>query len=245
MGSAMTGFDGTLLAPERNRFFYGRLLDVGAFEKDAHYANWKRALVNRLVLGSGVVCGLGVEADPTAPGIVRVLPGVAIDGRGREIVVASVTPVDPRQLTDDAGEPVGSPLATGVVSLCLAYAEKQTDPVPILVPDCDTKGTCAPSTVQEGVRILVRMAESTPAPVPTCGLSEFPLPADGTLHALLAARLAEGCPPGAGDPCVPVARVTLDDGTIDTASGRPLVYGNALLYELILCLAARVDALTP
>jgi hypothetical protein len=244
MGSTMTGFDGTLLAPERNHFFYGKLMDVGAFQKDAQYASWKRALVNRLALGSGVVCGLGVEADPAAAGRVRVLPGVAIDGRGREIVVAAPAPVDPHQLTDDAGEPTGAPLTTGVVSLSLTYAEAQADPVPVLVPDCDTKGYCAPGTVREGFRILVRTAEPTPAPPPACGLAEFPLPTD-PLHTLLAARLAQGCPPGAGDPSIPVARVTLDDGSIDTASGRPLVYGNALLYELLLCLAARVDALTP
>lgn len=245
MGSTMTGFDGTLLAPERNHFFYGKLMDVGAFQKDAQYASWKRALVNRLVLGQGVICGLGVEADPAVAGGVRLLPGVAIDGHGREIVVTAPTPVDPHQLTDDAGEPVGAPLASGVVSLCLAYAETPMHPVPVLVPDCDTKGNCAPSTVREGVRVLVRLADSAPAPAPTCGLGEFPLPADGALHALLAARVAQGCAAVAADPCVPVARVTLDDGTIDTTGGRPLVYGNALLYELILCLAARVDALTP
>jgi hypothetical protein len=39
---------------------------------------------------------------------------------------------------------------------------------------------------------------------------------------------------------VPVARVDLTAGTVDTTAGRPLVYSNRVLYDLILCLAEHV-----
>jgi hypothetical protein len=74
------------------------------------------------------------------------------------------------------------------------------------------------------------------------------LPANPDLHSILANRLANGCPEWTtpADPCVALARVTLGTpNAIDTVAGRQLIYSNALLYELILCLAARVDSLIP
>ncbi len=44
---------------ERNRYFYGKLLTVRDFEVEQRYHSGKRALLNRLVHGAGVVCGLG------------------------------------------------------------------------------------------------------------------------------------------------------------------------------------------
>ena len=46
---------------ERNRYFYGKLLTVRDFEAEQNYASAKRRLVNRVVHGAGVVCGLGVS----------------------------------------------------------------------------------------------------------------------------------------------------------------------------------------
>jgi hypothetical protein len=122
------------------------------------------------------------------------------------------------------------------------YAEKKTDLVPVLVPDCDTPGNCAPSTIREGFYVIVRLAEGdTPAP-PSCQLGDFPLPAAVPLHDLLCERLSAPCPEPSADPCVPLARVTLplQEGSINTHAGRRLVYSNALLYELLICLADRV-----
>jgi hypothetical protein len=55
MGTTMDGFSGPLGAPERNHFFYGKLMDVTQFEKDARYFNLKRSMINRPVLGCGLV----------------------------------------------------------------------------------------------------------------------------------------------------------------------------------------------
>lgn len=72
---------------ERNRYFYGKLLTVRDFEVEQRYFNDKRRLMNRLLLGPGILAGLNVLSvdDKT----ILVEPGVAIDDLGREIVVES------------------------------------------------------------------------------------------------------------------------------------------------------------
>jgi hypothetical protein len=233
---------GILAALTRNRYFYGQLLDVDALEKEQRYFLRKQRLLNRLVLGRGVVCGLGVTEDPDLAGGVRIGAGLALDGAGREIVVAEEVAVDPHQLTDDEGEPEGDPLDSGTVEICLAYAEEETDPVPVLVPDCDAPGGCAHATVREGFRVLVRLAEGDPPAPPACELGEIPLPPDGALHEILCRRVSTACAEIPEETCVPLARVTLDDGAIDPCAVRPLVYGNRLLHELSLCLAATLGS---
>src|SRR6266567_281746 len=74
-----------LVAPERNHYFYGKLLDIFHLELEQTYFNNKRWLLNRLITGPGVVCGLRVEL--TDAGVV-VTPGLAIDRCGHEIIVA-------------------------------------------------------------------------------------------------------------------------------------------------------------
>jgi hypothetical protein len=235
--------NGLLAAPERNHYFYGKLLDVQRLQMEQHYGIIGRRRINGLVLGHGVVCGLNVVAD--AEGMVRIQPGVTLDPMGREIIVPEGLSVNPHQLTDAQGHPAGEPLETGIVEICLAYAEKTADPVPVLVPDCDTSGDCAPNTIREGFYVIVRLADGAPPAPPSCQLGVFPLPADGALHALLCERISAPCPEPPADPCVPLARVTLPmgDDSIDASAGRHLVYGNALLYELLVCLAGRVEQL--
>jgi hypothetical protein len=242
MGTTMDGFSGRLGAPERNHFFYGKLMDVTQFEKDARYFNLKRCMINRLILGSGVVCGLKVEADPnaTVQGSLRITPGVAIDPWGREIVVAEPVSFDRYALTTNDGNPTGE-TATGDIIVCLAYAEAKADLVPVLIPDCDTTGNCAPSTIREGFRVLVRQAPAVGAEPAHCTVvptESWAAPLPAVLQELIATRPGEECPEALEDPCVVVAHVT-SAGQV-RVDARQLVYTNALLYELILCLAQRV-----
>ena len=61
-----------LRTPARNHYFYGKLLDVFHFQMEQTYFNRKRWLLNRLGLGSGVLCGLEVIlADDGQHGILR------------------------------------------------------------------------------------------------------------------------------------------------------------------------------
>ena len=68
-----------LIAPERNRYFYGLLMDAERFQKDQDYFNHKRFLLNRFVSGGGVVCGLALTFANGALSLARgsrsILPG--------------------------------------------------------------------------------------------------------------------------------------------------------------------------
>lgn len=147
--------DGTGLAAfVRNRYFYGKLLDVHHLEMEQRYLNEKRWLVNRLGLGTGVLCGLELEADDASRVVVR--PGVAIDGRGREIVVSSPYVIeDPLALTDACGRPTGE-RAKEMATLLLCFHECDAEPAPVLVSDCDVREECRPGAVRERFRIVVR-----------------------------------------------------------------------------------------
>src|SRR2546425_12757013 len=95
--------NGMLKTAERNNFFYGLLMDVARFRKDQGYFIQKQRLHNRLITGTGVVCGLDVAFDPMDPAIAVIRPGVALSDSGREIIVPADHAFDPRQLTDDNG----------------------------------------------------------------------------------------------------------------------------------------------
>ena len=229
----------TVGAFERTNFFYGLLMDAERFQKDHAFFNGKRWMLNRLTTGSGVVCGLDVRRAAGPPAAWFIDAGVAIDRLGREIVVAESHAFNPAQPTDDKGKPVGSPLTTGTVEVCLAFAEVPSDPVPVLVPDCDGLGECAPSTIREGFVVIVRAAPAASPPA-DCTMPAFPVPPGKGLHELLAERLKKACPAVPADSCVPIARIDLATDGIDTQSGRPLVYSNRVLYELIVCLADHI-----
>jgi len=97
--------------PVRNRFFYGKLLDVFHFELEQDYFNSKRRMLNRLVTGYGVVCGLNVLIGPDNQSVV-VTPGVDLDKCGREIIVCKQTCAFPLPAPHDSLGP-GSSGSTG------------------------------------------------------------------------------------------------------------------------------------
>lgn len=234
--------DPTLLtAPERNRYFYGLLMDTARFEKDQHYFNRKRHLLNRFVTGRGVVCGLDLNFDKAKKSL-TLGPGMALDGFGREIIVPAATPVDITQLTDAHGKPTGPAPPGATLLISLAYAEKKIDPVPVLVPDCDHPNGCAPSAIEEIFAVLVREAKDPPPTIPGCIFGSAPLtPAE--LQKAIAKWIVDDLKPAAADPSVALGRLTLPDGPLDAVEDRPVVYDNTLLHDLIVCLAARVSAI--
>ncbi len=230
-----------LAAPERNRYFYGMLMDVERFDKDQRYFNRKRQLLNRLAVGPGVLCGLGLTFDGTA---LTLAPGVAIDGAGREIVVPKATSVDLAHLTDATGKPTGPVPAGSTILISLAYKEEKIEPVAVLVLDCDNPGNCAPSTIEESFAIVVTIAGPVPA-LPGCVLgSPFPLPPGTALQTAVAGIVSGACPAAPADLSIPLGRLPLPAGPLDAVSDRLVVYNNALLYQLIGCLAERVAAIT-
>lgn len=73
---------------ERPRYFYGKLMTVRDKQAEHDYHAGRQNLHNRLVTGSGAVCGLDVEVTDAEEGVtVRLEPGVGIDAFGRTVVV--------------------------------------------------------------------------------------------------------------------------------------------------------------
>lgn len=107
---------------ERNRYFYGKLLTVRDFELEQRYHRSKRALLNRLLHGAGVVCGLGVTASDESTLMIE--SGAALDYQGREIVLPE-TLFRKLQMLDGQEKLAGKKDAY----LCLAYGEEDVEPV--------------------------------------------------------------------------------------------------------------------
>ena len=157
----------TLKAPQRNRFFYGKRMDVEQFQMEQDYGKRKQWLLNRLTLGKGVLCGLAASVDGDR---VCIEPGVAIDGLGREIVVherACIDPAaEPAGCCEGRAETTGPGAATAereedvqrlgtIFTVWLCYHECLADPQPVLVTDCDTHRNCAHGTVVESYCLKV------------------------------------------------------------------------------------------
>lgn len=81
---------GRLKSPRRNRFFHGKMMDAYHFELETGYGLTMRRMINRMVLGGGVVCGLDVVPGSERCSI-QVTPGLAIDAWGREVVVPELS----------------------------------------------------------------------------------------------------------------------------------------------------------
>jgi len=235
--------DGTLAAPQRNHFFYGKMMDVGHFEQEQAYFRSQQALINRLAIGSGVLAGLNLTAGSGGPGTVRIEAGAALDGAGRLIVVPAAFEVDAHQPTDPTGAPSGARLTTGVVLISLAYAESMCDPVPVMTPHCDAPGDCAPSTVREGYLVLVSPESAPPPPTLACQLANFAPPPDPALLELLSANVSAKFAPVPANASVPLGSVNLDDGTVDALTQRAVVFSNPALWQVIVCLAQKAGTI--
>jgi hypothetical protein len=150
--------------PVRNRYFYGKLLDVFHFELEQNYFNAKRWLLNRLVGGFGVVCGLGVQLTTDKKHVV-VLPGTAIDKCGREIIVCKPSPPfdlpDPPSSTDQPGQP---PVQTPVTK----PADTQNPPAPKPVNGSKPDNPCTPK-LGEYRLLTICFHECQTDPVPALG----------------------------------------------------------------------------
>jgi hypothetical protein len=151
-----------LSAPRRNNYFYGKRLDVAHFRMEQDYGKQQRWLLNRLTLGTGVVCGLDITRGPN--GQVCISAGYAIDPLGRELVVPQATCIDPwappQTCCGDSGTVAAAATnvdrnARRVVTLYLCYRECVTDYMPTFVSDCEVKEQCAPGTIVETYSLKV------------------------------------------------------------------------------------------
>ncbi|HYX28639.1 MAG TPA: hypothetical protein VE863_08735 [Pyrinomonadaceae bacterium] len=231
-----------LCSAVRNRYFYGKLLDVFHFELEQRYFNNKRWLLNRLVGGYGVVCGLGVTLADDGQSVI-VSAGLAIDKCGREIVICQPSnpfplPAPPADSAD--AKKKWDPCDECYINLSICYQECPIDPVPTLGGDCDTQGPCAPGAIVERYRL-----EKADGPLPPVSvLSKIPnaIANNEVQYDVLANYVTDGCVKPDEDCCIPLANIRIpgpgqkyDQNCIDIAV-RPIVYTNDLLYQLILAM---------
>lgn len=227
-----------LQTPVRNRYFYGKLLDVYHFEMETNYANAKRWLLNRLVTGVGVVCGLDVLVGPE-PNTIIITPGVAIDKWGREIIVPKVTdpitiPADLIPPAPPAKENQGEYQQQGEVKqegggyqnqqrhygerkeedawvkVMLCYHECEGDPVPVMAGDCRGADSCAAGTLREQYRVTFREGRSK-AVSRHCNIPDF-IPRDRMDYEAIVRWVTDECPELPANPCITLANVRVAGG---------------------------------
>ncbi|MCP5103256.1 MAG: hypothetical protein GY950_07755 [bacterium] len=159
---------------KRARYFHGMLLSERDFKEEQVYHNEKRKLLNRMLHGWGVVCGLKlIPADPPGTRIV-IQPGLALDCSGNEIYldksyqleleafirdcVLSDAPGSAQTQEQKCSENGNSVNGEKKWFVVIRYAEIPTDPVPVYATGggCEEK-QCDYSRTREGFCIdLVR-----------------------------------------------------------------------------------------
>lgn len=169
----------------------------------------------------------GLEVELEDGQRIRVSPGIAIDGHGREIVVPERTEVD---LEKWMGEEA--------LTLCLRYVER---PGGSARPSLKGEGSGSkPDRIEESFELTIeRGVPATPG-----GLSDEEC-ASAFYEDGEEARRGERRDPKEDDDCVVLATLQTSDGrvTLDDSTYRRRLPNSADLYELILCLARRVRAL--
>lgn len=110
---------------KRNRYFNGKLLTAEDFEQEQRYMNDKRRLVNRWVMGMGVVAGLEIiRVDDYS---ISLEMGMAFDASGREIMVED--PAILKLSLLDGFEEATAQEGSETLYLCIEYAETPVEPV--------------------------------------------------------------------------------------------------------------------
>lgn len=245
---------------ERNNYYFGKLMTVRDFFAEQCYFNQKRWLINRMVNGWGVVCGLDVcepdvrKSDPYGSSCVCndsviVTPGLAIDCLGREILVCdkqavSLIPVEP-----DCSELTGKPEYSvqektsedETLVICLEYNECKTETINMPpTGNCNQQERCEFNRIMDNFRILTRRKADVCTDHPhdkICPLYDK----SKTIHEFLSEKLktCPSCPECADKskiPCLVLAEISIKDGKYNIdQSKRKLVYRNPLLYDLIDC----------
>jgi hypothetical protein len=157
------------IATERNRYFTGKFLTERDFAAEQEYFLSRHRLHNRLLHGSGIVCGLRVlphRDNECALRWVVVEGGIAIDCCGRELVLCQPTPYE-LQLAMTKGEASGAeeeePPYRGEFLICLQYVEEEVEYVPALYAE----GTCDPTRrqanrVRETAKLVTRRPNELP-----------------------------------------------------------------------------------
>jgi hypothetical protein len=135
---------------ERMRWFTGRFVTARDLTDEQRYLVHRRWLINRVLHGEGVLCGLRVvphEREDCAPTTVWIEPGIALDCCGRELIISCRLCVTWRP----AAEPGCEPPEREEKLLAIRYHEEPVDPQYALIDSCTTKVGKEATRIREGV----------------------------------------------------------------------------------------------
>jgi hypothetical protein len=126
---------------ERNRYYTGKFMTARDFADEQKYLLSRHALINRLMHGWGIVCGLGVSHHPNqqcAKRWVKVGAGIALDCCGRELFLPKDTafelplPPQPQNQPAEAEGPGSLPHKPEEFLLLLRLHEEEIEFTPAL-----------------------------------------------------------------------------------------------------------------
>ncbi|RZN44153.1 MAG: hypothetical protein EFT35_00425 [Methanophagales archaeon ANME-1-THS] len=222
MSGNEAGEGGRVTQLERNKYFYGKLMTVRDFETEQRYFNEKRHLLNRLIHGVGIVCGLEVTAPKIEGGILKLKlsPGLALDCCGHEIIVGDE--FHEKELD------VRGRVSEGLNYVYLKYKECEKESVPVLANASSCEEACCYNRVEEIFELVLDEPSVTGA-------------GESTLKSALEyyeehLRVCPGCDCEDAKVLLAVIDKSGEALTINGAKTndyRALVYNNPMLYELL------------
>jgi len=204
---------------KRARYFHGMLMTDRDFTEEQRYHIEKRKLLNRMLHGSGVVCGLMIECkDEKCPSSEIVIkPGLALDCNGNEIYVQEQYDLEAGQIikSDISKRRTSNVECTDVEEtevekwyVIVRYHEVSTNQVAVYAPGggCDEK-VCDYSRTTEGYcfdLIAENDIGDIEKPANPCG--------DTSIDAreLLCSDLLLECPDCCDDPFVVLGSINLN-----------------------------------
>jgi hypothetical protein len=221
---------------ERNNYFYQKSFTVRDMFAEQSYFNQKRYLINRMILGWGVVCGLDV-CVPEGCNYLVVEPGLALDCCGREILVCERIKLTPDLVKEHCGQ--GDSEIEW--ALCLEYDDCKSE----RVQTCEGKQEYNRIRDHYRFRFYPKEEVCVQRQDESCCPAEYEgLPGGKqSIHGDLCNRIREGCPECEECACVVLAtgKLTYDGKAgakiteIDPCTYRKLVHRNDLLFELLDC----------
>jgi hypothetical protein len=235
---------------ERNNYFHGKMLSARDLRKEQEYFNEKRRLINRMILGWGIVCGLEVCLEDAC---LIVKPGLALDCCGRELLVCGREGLHANKIAEALGVEAGGHYEPIRWALCLEYHESKSEPVKVPSSCNQTEHGKEYNRIRDEYRLSIRRFEEA-CPVDH---SEDCCPYDDlqhapTIHKALVER-SHRCPKCKECECVLLAtgtlaikpgqefQIHLDDNYWNY---RRIVYTNSELSALVRCFHPRLAHIT-
>lgn len=201
-----------VLSFERNNYYLGKLLTVRDFEAEQAYFNKKRWLINRTILGWGVVWGLEVYKKDEK---FYVKPGMAIDCYGREILVREEEGIKSPLLqchTEQKETNENNTNENKTFRVLLKYGEKKMECLPLPPMACEQTEKAEYNRIQDSFEMSVEPEPETG----TQGQGQLPL------HTSQEEKSIKDCTA----PCLVIAKImkTGSEIQVDSSFHRRQVY---------------------